>query len=187
MMKQFQWQQSDEMVTGFWSDVERAWLTHSGSLTQRLRTVTRGQIQHRVVQEDYASPAKEECLVLGMQRGANAHIREIDWWYLEKLWVAARVIIPEHTWDNGGRPLRTVGKRSLGDILFSNPNLQRSKLQFAQLNKDHPYFYRVSHHLSLDSDFIWARRSIFYFNRNPLLIIEMFAPEIFTISPSANA
>ncbi len=178
-MKPVIWKKTREVDEAAWTEHERAWLTDEGSLTQRLRAVTHGKIEHRIFQEGLDIPENNECQFLNIPERTETYVREIDWWHASKLWVAARVIIPKETARGHDHPLRTIGKRSLGDILFANPNVDRGDFEFAQLTRAHVLFHRAELYVPKSLSFIWARRSLFYFDEAPLLICEIFLPIVF--------
>ncbi len=178
MKSTLQWRGSNE-ATPLWGDRESAWLTHTGSLTQRLRQVTKGKIEHRIYHESTGTPEADECAALGLVAEVQSHLREIEWWYDGALLVAARVVIPFH--ESLPPLLAKIGKRSLGDILFSDSTSTRHDLEFAVLSRAHPFFYRVQQHVPMDQEFVWIRRSLFELRGISLLVNEIFLPTIFNI------
>jgi len=181
MIERSQWYMCEEIPDEMWSVRERGWLTSAGSLTRHLRRVTDGNIEHRIFQEAWDNPAAEECRALNMNACAMAQVREIDWWHCGKLWVVARVIIPEQTLERKKNALASVGRRSLGDILFSQPQWERGHFEFAQLDRSHPFCHRVQKNLPSDAVFTWARRSLFCLDGSELLITELFTPDLLNV------
>lgn len=173
------WYPEKKIPQTLWSDFERDWLLYPGSLTQRLRHFTLGRIQLRVIRDVFEIPHKEEQTVFG-EKGVM-RIREVDWWYQDNLWIAARVVIPLITLEVKGGQLKHIGEQSLGDILFTDPQLARSDFEFSQIAKNHHYYYRISSSANIES-VTWARRSLFYFNGSPLLVSEIFLPTLFSCS-----
>ncbi|AAO89621.1 chorismate--pyruvate lyase [Coxiella burnetii] len=184
MKKQLFWAPQNEIPSTLWTANERSWLTHPGSLTQRLRKTTDGQIQHHLLREVFDAPVDEETQLLGISQPELALIREIEWRYFESLWVAGRVVIPKKTLEREGSPLNHIGERSLGDILFANAKFTRGDLEFRQITADHPYYFYVKE--IANGSCIWARRSLFYFERDPLLVSEIFSPALFLESSVSN-
>lgn len=157
----------------------RDWLLDAGSLTKRLRQLTEGRITFSVQQNGWGQPTPEECSALKLPDIQSAWLREIDWVYEQNLWVKGRVVIPSTSFVGEGKRLQSAGGRPIGDILFSDPQLQRSEFDVASLLKSHFYYQLVSNELSDLPDALWARRSIFYFYGKPLLVSEIFLPAIF--------
>ncbi len=177
MKKQLFLGQQNEIHSSLWTVNERSWLTHPSSLTQRLRKTTDGQIQYHLLREVLDAPADEEAQLLDISQPELALIREIEWRYFETLWVAGRVVIPKKILEREGSPLNHIGKRSLGNILFANAKFTRGDLEFRQITADHPYYFYVKE--IANRGCIWARRSLFYFERDLLLVSEFFPRAIF--------
>ncbi len=162
----------------------RNWLMHSGSLTQRLRYATQHLIEHRLLSEEERTPLPQEAAVLNIPSSALAHIREIDWWMGEDCYVAARVVVPQTTIEQTGSLLLALKHRPLGEILFQDPHLLRSPLQFCCISSQHPYHARVFDYLPQGICTVWARHSVFYLRGFlPLLVVEIFLPQLFTLKP----
>lgn len=156
------WTNSAYVATDAWSDCEKAWLTYPGSLTTQLRYVTGGALEHRLCWQAFGYPTQDEAQALGIKTDELVWIREIQWWCHGKLAVAARAIIPKKSLAGKGKQLRNIGHRSLGDVLFSDTNLKRNP-------------FEVSKSISG-----WARRSLFYFHGQPVLVHENFLAPIFS-------
>lgn len=177
-----QWRRVEE-ISAEMTPVERSWLLHPGSLTKRLRGASQGDVEHWVHEEEWDLPQTDEAQQLGLSLEETAKIRETDWCFQGSIWVATRAVIPEKTLKNEGTRLHTVGDRSLGDVLFADPNLQRGPFEFAQLAWDHPYLDRLEDYLSMEIEMLWARRSVFHYFAQPLLVSEIFFPSIFSLMP----
>lgn len=149
---------------------QRAWLLDSGSLTRRLRACTRGAVEHDLRYAGWAHLLADEVAL--MPAGQQYWVREIDWRLQGCRWVAARVVIPEVTLT---AELRNVGGRSLGEILFADPTVQRGPFEFACLMPGHPCHQLASAGAETGTAF-WARRSLFYRQAKALLVTEVFLP-----------
>lgn len=132
------------------------WLSNRGSLTQKLREYTHGIICLCLQSEAWQIPLEEECAFLAVDEHEHALIREIEWQYQQQTWIKGRVIIPKLTTLDQGEILTKIGEQSLGDILFTDPNLKRSEFYFQQ------------------NEMTATRRSIFNFYQKPLLVEEQF-------------
>jgi chorismate lyase len=143
----------------------RNWLQDKGSLTQRLRAASQGQFSVRLLRLSYARPTRSEARALGLAPRRLALIREVELLGQGKPWVYARSVFPVGTLSGPQRQLKGVGSRSLGSLLFSDPTMQREPLQIAQL--------RLQGGAPL-----WARRSVFRLAGKPLLVCEVFLPEL---------
>jgi chorismate--pyruvate lyase len=151
---------------------ERQWLTHTGSLTKRLRRLKPGKVEHLIRYEAWELPQADETRYLGISPTQSVFIRETDWCYQNDVVVTTRALIPAATLQAEGEQLQTIGVRSLGDLLFADPNLKRSAFEFT--------------HTVVDKKLCWARRSIFFYFDKPLLVSEVFFPSILNINPPSD-
>ena len=124
---------------------QQSWLTDPSSLTKRLREFTHNAITHHLFFNDW-DEKKENW------------IRKMEWRYHGATWVACVVTIPKNSLMD---ELKTVGARSIGEILFSEPSLTRSEFVFEKQD-DHI-----------------ARHSVFHFKQKPIYLTENFTPEFF--------
>lgn len=129
------------------------WLISKESLTKRLRTLTNNIISHHLLYDDWGIVNHNE----------TAWIRRIEFRYKNKLWISATIMIPETSVNEETQLLLTVGKKSIGDILFQDPTLTRSDFVFYKMDNHHG----------------WSRQSTVYFKKMPLLIAENFFSEFF--------
>lgn len=146
----------------------RSWLTDSGSLTQRLVKLSRGDFRVDVVRQGWTRPTRSEAKALGMNSRQFALVREVQLIGKGQPWVYARSIIPAQTLTGAQRQLRMLGNRSLGTLLFTDPTMRRGPLQISSL--------RLT-----DKRKVWARRSVFYLSEKPLLVSEVFLPELLRV------
>ena len=146
-----------------------SWLTDSGSLTQRLVKLSEGQFRVEVIRQGWYLPTRSEAKALGMRSRQYALIREVQLFGKEQIWVYARSIIPATTLTGRQRQLRMLGNRSLGSLLFSDPSMRRGPLQVSRLQLQ-------------DQRPVWARRSLFYLSNKPLLVCEVFLPELLQVN-----
>ncbi len=161
-------------LTGL-NSVQQDWLLDQGSLTQRLRASTQGHIQHHLCFSGWGNLLADEVSLFSQQDDASVWVREIEWRLEDSVWVAARVVIPRRCCT---RELLNLGERSLGEVLFADKSLKRSSLELACLSAQHPY-HQLAFRAAPASDIVWARRSIFHFQQQPLLVAEIFLPPIF--------
>ena len=156
---------------------EWQWLNYTDSLTAQLRLLTQDQISLDLIKSSWEQAYAEESALLSKHiELKRTWIREIFHVYQSQPWIWGRVIIPEQTIQLTG--LKADGHQPIGDILFQDPSLKRTKLSFALLNSDHPYHQSAANKHSSESNF-WGRRSIFWFHHQPLLIVEVFLPAFF--------
>ncbi|WP_299182407.1 chorismate lyase [uncultured Neptuniibacter sp.] len=146
----------------------RSWLTDKGSLTQRLKLLSHNNFRVEVVRQGWMRPTRSEAKALNMDHRQFALIREVQLIGNDQPWVYARSIIPAQTLTGNRRQLKMLGNRSLGTLLFTDPTMRRGPLQISSLKL-------------LDQRRVWARRSIFYLAGQPLLVSEVFLPELLQV------
>lgn len=143
------------------SETALSWLCSKVSLTHRLREFTNDRILHRLFYDNWGVAPTQAITSLNMNPNTKTWIRKMQWCLGNESWVACDVIIPESSITTKTAILKQIGKNSIGDILFQDPNLQRSDFEF------------------FISDNTVTRDSIFYFHHQPLLITETFLPAFF--------
>lgn len=155
------WHKSCELPKG-----QQALLYDSGSLTQYLRRLTQGKIELKVCREEWQHPYASECERLQLPRDEVAWLRESNWVFENEVWIQNRVIVPAKVLQTAaGEAIKNCGKKSLGDILFSDAQLERDSFDFVNLSQDNKK--------------IIARRSIFVFQQQPMLVTEIFLSPVF--------
>lgn len=147
----------------------RSWLSDSGSLTQRLVKLSQGNFRVEVVRQGWMRPTRSEAQALGMDHRQFALVREVQLIGNDQPWVFARSIIPAATLTGRQRQLKLLGNRSLGSLLFTDPSMQRGPLQISKLQLK-------------DKRQVWARRSVFKLSGKPLLVAEVFLPELLQVN-----
>lgn len=160
----------------------RRWLTDQGSLTQALRRRCPGL---RVVRlrQDMGRPNFDERRPLGLRAGRVALIREVLLECDDRPLIFAHSVIPQAGLDGPWRDLSSLGNRPLGAALFSDPAVVRHPLQFRRLDVRHELFRAATRHLPDGPRHLWARRSLFSRQGRPILVTEVFLPEVLRLPP----
>jgi chorismate--pyruvate lyase len=157
----------------------RPWLHDRGSLTARLKMAcTSGDFRVQVLAQGWGRPLYSERALLGMRRGEIALVREVALLCGGERWVFARTLIPASTLRGPARRLVHLGERPLGEVLFSDPHMQRGETEVARLLPRHPLFASAVGGLARPPEKIWGRRTLYYLSRRPLLVNEIFLPAI---------
>ena len=78
----------------------------------------------------------------------------------------------------GGRRLTYLGTRPLGHALFADPGVRRGPVAITRVVAGQLLHQQafVGHAEPLDA--IWGRRSVFWIGKCPLLVCEMFLPDM---------
>lgn len=156
------------------------WLRDHGSLTQRIRQrCTRFTVRN--VRSGLARIAYDESSLLGIGPQQLAYSREV---FLcadgQPVVFAHSACAPEHL-RGAWAALRTLGNQPLGAVLFAMPLVQRKPLHYKALRGTHPLYQRAAAVLNAPPARVWARRSLFYLHDAPLLVTEVFLPEILSL------
>ena len=161
------------------------WLFDAGSLTRRLRLACAGRFRVRVLGQGWARPDRDEARALKLRPEAWAWTREVHLLCDERPWVFARTLIPARTLRGRGRRLTQLGAKPLGAVLFADPRVRRGPVEIARIAAGQRLHRRAFAGFAEPPDTIWGRRSIFLIDDNPLLVSEIFLPEL-PVSPAGR-
>lgn len=153
------------------------WLRDPGSLTARLKRAARGEFRLNLLRQGWARPLDSERRLLGMRPGSIAMLREVEMLCGEVPWVFARTLIPVCSLRGRARRLTLLEERPLGEVLFADASMRRGVTQMARLHPGHSLFTSATRHLQ-PVEAIWGRRTLFHLAGKPLLVNELFLPDI---------
>jgi chorismate--pyruvate lyase len=155
------------------------WLSNRDSLTARLISHSR-QFRVQRLYQGHATCLQDEFAELGLNRVEQVVAREVLLRCDEVPVVYAHTVLPlsanAHQW-----PLfASLGNRSLGTTLFSDPLVQRGALSYARLRPAHPLMRKIAKLslFELEQAYLLARRSVFIRHGARLLVTEVFLPTI---------
>jgi chorismate--pyruvate lyase len=112
--------------------------------------------------------------------------REVQLFCDEQPWVFARTVIPPATLCGRSRRLQHLGDRPLGEVLFTDPGVQRGEVQIARITASQHLHRRAFGALAELPAVIWGRRSLFRIDGRPLLICEIFLPGLPLLCSTGN-
>ena len=132
-------------------------LTKTGSLTQHLRAM-----------------AQDTCRVqcLELEKGAHRWVKRTVIWVDEAPVIYAESDIPFIAMQGEGAALQQLETTALGDIFWTDPNLQRSPLDIFSLNAENALAQRA--YAVTGKMPRWARRSVFTFFGHSVTVTEVF-------------
>jgi chorismate--pyruvate lyase len=159
-------------------DAVFGWLNDRGSLTRRVIEACPGRFRVKLRRQEWAMPMTSERRLLGIRRARFALLREVELQCGERPWVFARTVIPGASLRGGGRRFALLGERPLGAVLFADPATRRGGTQIARLTPRQPLFEAACAGLALRPDELWGRRTLFFYAGRPLLVNEIFLPDI---------
>lgn len=156
-----------------------SWLGDRGSLTQRvIQCCGVGQFRVRLLHQGWGTPLNSESRILGMRRGMVALVRDVELRCNDCPWVFARTLIPVSSLKGAAQRLTQLGEKPLGAVLFSDPRVIRGATQVACLLPGQPLYQTACNHLAEKPDRLWGRRTLFYVEKRPLLVNEIFLPTL---------
>ena len=155
----------------------RYWLQNLGSLTRLIQLRCR-DFRVEPVFQSLATACEDELVVLGLRTRELAHVREVYLYCGKTPVVFAHSVVARKNLRGAWCGLSNLGNKSLGTMLFTNPVVKRTPLQFKKLNSGHPLFHRACLDLQVPPFSLWARRSLFSLHGQPILVTEVFLPSI---------
>jgi chorismate--pyruvate lyase len=153
------------------------WLRDPGSLTWRIRQRCE-HFEVRPAHNGLARVAFDEAALLGFPFHTYAFSREVYLCADNTPVVFAHSTCASHHLRGAWKSMLGLGNRSLGTLLFTHPLVKRHSLHFKVLQPHHPLYRSATASLDEPPSRLWARRSLFTLRGAPLLVTEVFLPEI---------
>ncbi len=164
----------------------RDWLLDSASLTLRIKAYCQanqlGCFSVRLLSQGMGIPSNDEMQRLKLKSRRYALIREVALYCGDTPLIYARTVIPVTTLTGTQRRLGHLGNRPLGEFLFAQPELHRDVMEIAVVKAGHQLFDSALSCIIQTPEQIWARRSVFRLGQKPLLVAEVFLPEVLSKS-----
>lgn len=164
------------------SKLEWEWLSYMGSLSERLHQVSGHTTVLKLLKAEWEPPYSDEVRVFS---ASNLSIPPDNWWtreivhtYQQQTWVWGRTLIPAQTLEKTDLDVQT--QQPIGHILFQDPSLTRSYIEFNLLSPHSVYYPKVQPFLGNSTELAWTRRSVFLYKSYPLLVVEIFLPVFFS-------
>lgn len=160
------------------------WLRDRGSLTQRIQQRCTS-FAVRGVRSGLARIALDEATLLGVASQHLAYSREVFLCADGRPVVFAHSACARQHLRGAWSAVSGLGSRPLGALLFAHPLVERRPLHYKVLRSAHPLYQRAAAELGNPPGRLWARRSLFYLYGAPLLVTEVFLPEILRLTNPA--
>jgi chorismate--pyruvate lyase len=155
-----------------------AWLSDRGSLTRSVKASCGGRFAVDVVHQAHGAALPSERALLHAGTAKALLVREVRLNCNGRCWVFARTLIPLQGLRGIALGLTTLGRRPLGEVLFSDPTTRRLRVQVARILPRHHLFAKATHHLPNLPKGLWGRRTLFRYGDCPILVNELFMPDI---------
>lgn len=153
------------------------WLRDQGSLTRRIQQ----NCEVFAVQPQRSGLARvafDEAALLGIPSDCYAFSREVYLCADGCPVVFAHSTCARSYLRGTWQAMLGLGNRSLGSLLFTHPLVKRQTLHYKALQLHHPLYKKATAMLCDPPNRLWARRSLFYLHDAPLLVTEVFLPQI---------
>jgi chorismate lyase len=158
-------------------DAYAPWLRDHGSLTARIAGRC-AEFSVQTVRSGYARIAFDESSALNIPARQLAYSREVFLLADGQPVVFAHSACATKELRGAWLAMRGLGNRSLGSLLFTHPLVTRQSLHYQALRSNHPLYRRAANALKNRPPILYARRSLFTLHNAPLLVTEVFLPEI---------
>ncbi|MBY0376976.1 MAG: chorismate lyase [Gammaproteobacteria bacterium] len=160
-------------------DERRQWLMNAPRLVQAFKA-NLGEVVMEKLQETYAEPLADEKGALNL-KDEKARLRQvIIATHSGHSLCYARVIIPDKTYEAYAQSFSSLGSQFIGDsLLYNNKEVIRKDFEFACFDSTSSYasaFFELKPDAKIEESLWAARRSIFLWQDNPLLITEFLLP-----------
>lgn len=155
-----------------------AWLSDDGSLTRSVIASCRGKFKVDVVAQGQGSALPSEAALLSAGPAQATVVREVHLYCGRRAWVFARTLLPMRSLRGPVHALTQLGRRPLGEVLFSDPTTRRLCVEVARITPRHRLFARATAHLRHPPEAIWGRRTLFEYGGENILVNELFLPGI---------
>jgi chorismate--pyruvate lyase len=161
------------------------WLRDHGSLTRRIQHRCE-QFEVRPAHNGLARVAFDEAALLGFPFDRYAFSREVLLCADSTPVVFAHSTCASQHLRGVWKSMLGLGNRSLGTLLFTHPLVKRHRLHFKALQPHHPLYKSATVAQKDPPSRLWARRSLFTLHGAPLLVTEVFLPEILNLNDVAG-
>ncbi len=155
----------------------RQWLQDRGSLTRRIQDCC-DQFYVEPVFQSLTKVFGDESIKMKLRQDELALVREVYLYCCDKPVVFAHSVVPRKGLRGVWRSLSGLGNRSLGSMLFTNPKIKRTPLEFKKVGSGHFLYDRAVIRLTTNPANLWARRSLFTLQGQSILVTEVFLPDI---------
>lgn len=157
---------------------QHAWLADRGSLTRSVIAHCRKRFSVDLVAQGRGDALPSEAALLAAGPAQATLVREVRLNCGRQPWVFARTLIPMGSLRGPVHALTQLGRRPLGEVLFSDPTTRRLRIEVARITPRHRLFARATAHLRHKPALLWGRRTLFAYGGELILVNELFLPDI---------
>ena len=160
------------------------WLSDTGSLTQRIEKAIGQKLEVRVLRDYSQSLNKDESRYFHF-RIRRCRVREVFLCANNVPLVIAHSVIPTLSSSGSNHAILRLGKKPLGAVLFAKTRKHskpKPPREIARLDKSSALWQKCSRYLPEISSPLWARRTLYSLKGHPILVNEIFLPELLRYS-----
>lgn len=164
----------------------QSWLSDTGSLTQKIEGLIGQKLEVRVLRDSPQSLNSDESRYFHF-RIRRCRVREVLLCSNGVPLVMAHSVIPTLSASGSNHSILRLGTKPLGAVLFSNTRKQskaKPRREMTRLNKRSELWKKCRRHYPAISSPIWARRTLYRLKGHPILVNEIFLPELLRYSKS---
>jgi chorismate--pyruvate lyase len=155
----------------------RPWLTYPRSLTRRIVERSR-TFRVELLAQRMRFANDDEYRALGRPPHRLVLVREVLLHADDRAVVMAHSVVARRDVEGPWRSLVGLGTRPLAAVLFADPRVRRSDFEYARIDRRHALWKSACRLLGRELPAMWARRSLFRRNGRPLMVTELFLPEL---------
>ena len=173
------WLPADRLSAPLAPDLHDWLYVDEGSLTRRLTQLAKGEFSVMPLAEAWQVLRDDECAALGIAEGSQGWVREVYLRGHQEPWVFARSVAARSALEQSELDLPHLGRRALGELLFTDPAFSRGPLQARQ----YPESWLPQ---DIRQPRLWARRSCFSQGELRVLVAEVFLPALWQAARTAT-
>lgn len=155
----------------------RVWITDRGSLTARIVNHF-ADFNLQRLRQTRAQPLADECRALSVRRAERVVLREVLLRDASRALVFAHTVAHPHDLRGAWRGLSRLGARPLAEMLFHDPTVSRMPMEYRRIDARHRLCQLACNAAGIAVQPLWARRSVFLRYGRPLLVTEVFLPDL---------
>lgn len=144
--------------------VIRDWLLYSGSMTRRLKKQC-SDFKIKVLSSKRYALSPSEAKKLRVPLRSWGWLREVYIYCDNEPWIYGRTVIPYQSLEGQLRRVKLLKTTPLGNLLFTIRDKKRSSFDIGTVCSPHS-----------NSKLSYARRSVFTFGNDNVLLMEIFLP-----------
>lgn len=161
---------------------QRGWVAWPRSMTRRLAEVCGAPVRVEVARQARGGILGHERRLLG-PRAAPAVVRQVVLRAGDRPVLAARTVLPLATAKGANALLLRLGRRPLGEVLFSHGRGRWRAREAALSRPEAPEWRGIDLPRLMPAGVrqFWARRTVYLLSGRPLLVVEAFLPALFEV------